>query len=192
MVESARARSEEHRRWIAWSAIAAVGVVALSFATSDSALAGGIAATRYSARFSALVFALALAARGGRPWMLATNQVQLTLSFVAAHGIHYATVVGRAAMEPGNRLRHASLESLAVVAAGFGLLALLALTARAQSRTGARAHRIAFYLVGVLLAIALGSHARTYASSALAFSALAAAFLWRVATAVVACHRDNP
>ncbi len=65
---------------------------------------------------------------------LATNQVELTLGFVAAHGIHYATVVARAAIEPENRLRHPSLEPLAVVAAGFGLLALLALRDRGQER----------------------------------------------------------
>ena len=180
-----------HRRWIAWSAVAAAGVVALSFAASDGALAGAIAATRNSARFSALVFALALAARAGRPQQLATNQAELTLAFVAAHGIHYATVVARAAIEPGNRLRELSVEPLAIVGAGFGLLALLALTARARSASGARTHRIAFTLVGALLAIALGSRARVSAPSALALSILAAAFVWRLASALTVWRSDN-
>lgn len=174
-----------HRRWIAWPAAAAAGVVALSFAASDGALAGAIAATRNSARFSALVFALALVARAGRPPQLATHQVELTLAFVAAHGIHYATVVARAAIEPENRLRELSVEPLAVVAAGFGLLALLALTARARSASGVRTHRIAFGLVGVLLAAALGSRVRIFVPSALALLVLAAAFVWRLASALI-------
>jgi len=119
------------RRWIIWAAVAAAGVVALSFAASDSALAGAIAATRNTARFSALVFALALAVGAGRPVQLAAHQAELTLAFIVAHGIHYATVVGRAAIEPENRLRELSIEPLAVVTARFGLLALLPLTARA-------------------------------------------------------------
>jgi len=172
---------KRERRWIAWSAVAAAAVVGLSFAASDSALAGAIAATRYSARFSALVFALALAARAGRPVQLGTHQAELTLAFVAAHGIHYATVVARAAIEPENQLRGLSVAPLAVVGAGFGLLALLALTARAQSAWGARTHRIAFGVVGLLLAVALGSRARIFVPSALALSALAVAFVWRVA-----------
>ena len=71
------------------------------------------------------MFALALAVRAGRPPQRAAHQAELTLAFVAAHGIHYATVVARAAIEPENRLRELSIEPLAVVAAGFGLLALL-------------------------------------------------------------------
>jgi len=169
------------RRWIIWAAIAAAGVVALSFAASDGVLAGGIAATRNTARFSALVFALALAVGAGRPVQLAAHQAELTLAFVAAHGIHYATVVARAAIEPGNRLRELSVEPLAVVGAGFGLLALLAFTARARSAWGARTHRMAFGLVGLLLAVALGSRARISAPSALALLTLAAAFAWRMA-----------
>jgi len=176
---------KRERRWIAWSAVAAAGVVALSFAASDSALAGAIAATRNTARFSALAFALALAVRAGRPPQLAAHQAELTLAFVAAHGIHYGTVVARGAIEPENRLRGLSMEALAVVGAGFGLLALLALTARARSAWGARTHRIAFGLVGLLLAVALGSRARISVPSALTLLALAAAFVWRVAGALM-------
>ncbi|HWE26186.1 MAG TPA: hypothetical protein VG496_19785, partial [Myxococcales bacterium] len=107
-------------RWVLWSAVAATAVVAFSFATSDGALAGAVAATRNSARFSALVFALALAARAGRPVALAANQVELTLAFVAAHAIHYITIIDRAFVDPTSPLRHPSLEPFVVVAVGSG------------------------------------------------------------------------
>ena len=76
-----------------------------------------------------------IAARGTQTSPSAATDARLC----RGSGIHYATVVARAAIEPENRLRHPSLEPLAVVAAGFGLLALLALTARARSRSRARA-----------------------------------------------------
>jgi hypothetical protein len=46
-------------------------------------------------------------------------------------------------------------------------------------------------LVGAVLAVALGSRNRTDAPSALVFSALAAAFLWRVATTFINRRRDS-
>ena len=52
-------------------------LVAVScFVLAGDVLAGAMWATRFSARFSALVFAFALAARAGRPKLLAARQVE--------------------------------------------------------------------------------------------------------------------
>jgi len=156
-------------------------VVALSFATADDVLAGAITATRHIARFSGLVFAVALVARAGRPHWVASYRAELTLAFVAAHGVHYATVIARAAVEPGNALRHPNLEALGIVTGGFGLLLVLALTARARAPAAAHLHAFAFYVAFGLLALALGSGARRSRWSMIAEVLLIAAFLWRIA-----------
>src|SRR5260370_10195144 len=86
--------AEREEAWIPWAhAAMALVVVALSFATAGSALPGAIAATRNSARFSALVFAVALAARAERPRPLVRRRIQITLAFDAAHVVHYVTVI---------------------------------------------------------------------------------------------------
>jgi len=72
-----------HRRWIAWSAVAAAGVVARSFATSDRAVSALSPPRVIRRASSALVFALARC----RPWATVgarTNQVELTLGFCRA------------------------------------------------------------------------------------------------------------
>ena len=143
------------RAWVVlWSVVAATAIVAFSFATADDLLGGAGAAARNSARFSAFLFAVALAARAGRPPQLGAHQIELTLGFVAAHAIHYGTVLARAAIDPANALRQPSLDALVVVAGGVGLLALVGLTARAHSTSASRAHAIAFYIVGAIFAAA--------------------------------------
>jgi hypothetical protein len=67
-------------------------VVATCFAASDSVVAGAVAATRYSAYFSGLVAAVALVARDPRPIALVERRTEWTMAFVAAHGVHFATV----------------------------------------------------------------------------------------------------
>jgi hypothetical protein len=150
-------------------------VVALCFASSDGVLAGSIAATRYSARLSGIVLAFALAARA--PWPLAARRAQLALAFVAAHGVHYATVIGRAVVEPGNRLRHPAAESLVVVGGGVALLGLVAMTARSTSTVGARTNAIAFYIAWAALTLASASRVRTSLPSVVVLGVLVLALL---------------
>ena len=110
--EDARRR----RRTFIWVATSlALGVVATCFAASETALAGAVAATRYSARFSGLVMAAAVLARAPRPVGWARWRTELTFAFVAAHGVHYAAVALRAWLEPGSKLRTLAIDVVVVV-----------------------------------------------------------------------------
>jgi hypothetical protein len=172
------------------TAAVALAVIALSFAATGELVAGAVVATRQTARLSALVFAAALVARAGRPRLLGDRRVELTLAFVAAHLVHFASVIARAFVEPGNGLRHPSPMALAVVTGGLALILLIALTARAASAVGARVNAVAFYVAFGLLAAALGKHAATYWPAAVAFTVLLAAFVWRVGCALASPLRS--
>jgi hypothetical protein len=172
--------SQQRLIWI-MSAIA-LAVAIACFATADNVLAGSIAATRYTARFSGLVLAFAVVARA--PWPLASRKAQLTLAFVAAHCIHYATVVARAVIEPSNPLRLPRVENFLVVGAGAALLLLISLTAKATSKAGARTNAVAVYLAWTALALASASRLRTSTPSAVVLSVLVLAMLWRIGFAL--------
>lgn len=90
MLEESSRRTRRAFIWVATGL--ALLVVATCFATSDSVLAGAVAATRYSASFSGLVAAAALSARALRPIALSKRRTELTLAFVAAHGVHCSRV----------------------------------------------------------------------------------------------------
>ncbi len=158
----------------------AIAIVAVCFFASGDAVSGAIAATRFTARFSACVFALTVIARAGRPTILATHWQSLTFAFVAAHAVHYGTVATRAFLEPGNRLRHPTLVPLLIVAGGVSLLVALAATRR-------RLQSVVFYVAGTLLALALSSRAATpteHPTSTIALAFLLAAFAWRIGSAI--------
>jgi hypothetical protein len=174
------ATSEKRLIWIVSGL--ALAVVIVCFATADSVLVGSIAATRYTARSSGLVLAFAVAARA--PGQLASRKTRLTLAFVAAHGIHYATVVARAVVEPSNQLRHFRAENFVVVGAGVTLVVLIALTAKATSEAGARTNAVAVYVAWTALALASASRLRTAIPSAVVLSALVLAMLWRIGFAL--------
>ena len=160
MLEGSSRRSRRAFIWVTTGL--ALVVVAVCFATSEDVLAGAVAATRYSARFSGLVMAAAVVARAPRPVAWSMRRTELTLAFVAAHGVHLATVTLRALVEPANKLRSFSIEVELVVFLGFLLLALLAATARATSPTGRRANAIVFYVAWAVLAFASATRAPTF------------------------------
>ena len=177
--------SRRNRRAFIWIATGlAVLVVATCLATAGDVVAGAIAATRYSARFSGLVLAAALVARAPRPVALSMRRTELTFAFVAAHGVHFATVVLRALVEPGNKLRTFALDVAVVVLLGLVLLALIAGTARATSVAGRRTNAIAFYVAWTVFVLGSASRARTALAAAVVLAALAAAMLWRIGSAV--------
>jgi len=173
--------SRRSRRAFIWVATAlALVVVAACLATGEDIVAGAVAATRYSARFSGLVMAAAVVARAPRPVAWSRRRTELTLAFVAAHGVHLATVIGRALLEPASQLRTFSIEVDLVVLGGFGLLAVIAATARAASVPGKRANAIAFYVAWTVLTLGSALRARTALASAVVLAALGAAMLWRI------------
>jgi hypothetical protein len=182
MLDESSTRSRRAFIWVATGL--ALLVVATCLAFSDDVLAGAVAATRFTARLSGLVMAAALVARGPRPVAWSRRRTELTLAFVAAHGVHLATVILRALVEPGNKLRSFTIEVDLVVLLGLILLALIAGTARATSLAGRRANAIAFYLAWTVLAVGSASRARTYVTSAVVLGALSAAMLWRIGSGV--------
>jgi len=180
-VESSR-RSRRAFIWVATGF--ALLVVATCFAVSADALTGAVAATQYSARFSGLVMVAALVARAPRPAALSMRRTELTLAFVAAHGVHFATVALRALIDPGSKLRSFALDVALVVLAGLVLLAVLAGTVRATSPGGRRIHAVAFYVAWTVLTLGSASRAATHPSSAVVLGALSAAMLWRIGSEV--------
>ena len=173
--------SGHSRRAFIWVATGlALVVVAACLATGEDIVAGAVAATRYSARFSGLVMAAAVVARAPRPVAWSRRRTELTLAFVAAHGVHFATVIGRALLEPASKLRTFSIEVDLVVLGGFGLLAVIAATARAASVPGKRANAIAFYVAWTVLTLGSALRTRTALASAVVLAALGAAMLWRI------------
>jgi hypothetical protein len=178
--------SRRSRRAFIWVTTGlALGVVGTCFATSDDVLAGAVSATRYSARFSGLVLAGALVARAPRPVAWSRWRTELTFAFVAAHGVHFATVAFRALVEPDSKLRSFAIDVVVVVLAGLTLLAVIARTARATSPAGRRANAFAFYLAWTVLALGSASRARGSLASAVVLAALSTAMLWRIASRAV-------
>src|SRR5262245_51194511 len=182
MLDESSTRSRRTFIWVATGL--ALVVAATCLATAGDVVAGAVAATGYSARFSGLVMAAALVARAPRPVAWSRRRTELTLAFVAAHGVHLATVVLRALVEPDNRLRSLALEVDLVVLLGLLLLALVAGTARATSVAGRRANAIAFYLSWTVLALASALRAPTHVTSAVVLFALSAAMVWRIGSGV--------
>jgi hypothetical protein len=175
--------SRRSRRAFIWGATGlALGVVGTCLATSDDVLAGAVAATRDSARFSGLVLAAALVARAPRPVAWSRWRTELTFAFVAAHGVHYGTLVLRALVEPDSRLRSFAIDVVLVVLFGVALLAVIARTARATSPAGRRANAIAFYLAWTVFALGSASRAPDSVASAVVLAALGAAMIWRIAS----------
>lgn len=162
-------------RTIVLVTLAAIAIVGACYLAAPDIVSFAIQATRYSARFSALVFAAAVVARAGRPRFLATRWQSLTFAFVAAHLVHYGTVAARGFLEPGNHLQHPTWRVVMVVAGGVTLLVAVAITrGRWQSAV--------FYLTGGLLTAALGSralHPTHHPASTTVLSVLVAAFVWR-------------
>jgi len=173
--------SRRSRRTFIWAATGlAVLVVATCLATAGDLVAGAVAASRYSARFSGLVMAAAVVARAPRPVAWSRRRTELTFAFVAAHGVHLATVVLRALVEPGNKLRTFGLEVVVVVLLGVVLLAIVAGTAKATSLTGRRVNAMAFYVAWTVLALASATRARVSLASAVVLAVLGIAMLWRI------------
>ena len=83
------------RKLVLLAAATAVVIAALCF-VGNTPVAGLKLATIVTARFSGLIFTFALVARASQ---LASRRVTLMLAFVAAHGVHFATVVARAIVD---------------------------------------------------------------------------------------------
>ena len=175
-------------RKLIWLATAvSVAAAAISFIGEGNTLGVLGEAVRRTAKVSGFFFALALIARGGFPRWFGENRVALLMAFVAAHGVHLATVALNAALDPHNSLRTLSTTTVLSVTIGFGLLLLTALTARATSGIRLRANIFGFYALWVLFVLAFFGHAQGIQGregepgAAALFLFLVLAMAWRIA-----------
>ena len=130
--------------------------VALTLALYGSGLQGIDVATRSSARFSALVFAVALGARlgpSGIAWMRA---------FVAAHVVHYATVSYEAVTNVHHRLHALDAWDGVVIISGVLLLLPLASAWFQRGTIWRRLNAAAVFLVGATFAGGAALNATRY------------------------------
>ena len=133
-------RQRAANRFVPGSLLAASVVVGLTLYWYGVNLQGLDVATRNSARFSALVFAVALAMRSrrtGTAWMRA---------FVAAHLVHYGSVLYQAVTDVHTRMHAISVEHSVVIIAGVLLLVPLAFASSDSSRVWRRLNAAAVLL----------------------------------------------
>jgi len=116
---------------------------------------GAHAAARNTARFSALCFIVAFATPGLARWFQGIPQTGLTLSFVAAHLVHYAVVAVLLATFERARLVHDFIRLAPIALAGFALVVALGFTAsHRSSRLYMFAHIVSLYIVFIIFCLA--------------------------------------
>ena len=130
-------------------------VAGLRYAILGWSLAGAHAATRNTARFSAICFAIAFAgpalARLGRR---VPSEAILILALVAAQGIHFAAVIALLSIFERAHVAHNPLQTAVVFTVGFGLVLVASLTAQPRVGHCYRATR-AFVLYAIFLIFTL-------------------------------------
>ena len=122
------------------SLVAASLVVGLTLYSYGVGLEGLDVATRNSARFSALVFSVALAARAG------STGTRWMRGFVAAHLVHYVTVLYQAVTDVHTRMHVLSAGHLVTIVAGLVLLLPLAFASPGSGSPWRRLNAVAVIL----------------------------------------------
>lgn len=144
------------------SSIGAALVAAVTLLSAGTDAPGALLAARNTARFSSVVFALALLVSSvdrSRFPSLAARRVALWWSFVAAHLVHYAMVVFQIFVNPQARRHLLELPGIVVAALGFSLVLVIGFTAAARTRAQAVWNRIATWTAAVSFLLALGTGA---------------------------------
>ena len=131
--------------------------------------AGAAIVARITARYSGLLFAVALALRS-----LPKYGVPAMYAFVAAHFVHFAKVLDLFWVDP----LHHRLQPMTVAVLAFGVLLITTVGitngARPDQPWRARANAFTVYLTWLLFAVALGSNSIKYLPSAPIFLAILA------------------
>jgi hypothetical protein len=163
-------------------------VATLSFYSTRDHVAGAHRAARNSAVFSALVFAIALARRGGAT--PATFETGLTLNFVAAHAVHYSAVASVMVLDVASDLHNMRRGTPFVIAFGVTLLTLVAATARRNTRAKGIVNSIATYIVWTLFTVAFsGRGLKGDVVPAVMFGVMLLALGVRISRAIKARHK---
>lgn len=164
------------------AAVLAAAIAALCF-IGNSATESLRTATLVTARFSGLLFAIALVARASRPTALAARRVELMFAFVAAHGVHFSAVLARAIFDSKSDFHNLKPQTFLSFAIGFSLIGVLAFTIRARKAAARVTHSIVIYVIWALFTVAFFS-GRHYPASAAMFAVVVAAIIIRVALGI--------
>jgi DMSO/TMAO reductase YedYZ heme-binding membrane subunit len=160
-------------------------VIGLTLASAGADPPGLAAAARNTARLSALVLALAVIA-GAPGWpRWHRHRVALTCAFVAAHMVHFGSVLALAIGDPTHGLHRLETPMLVITVVGFVHVLLIAVTdgAPAERRGRRWTHALLFYSAVAIVALALGSGAAGSAASAATLVVVGGAVVLRVAGA---------
>lgn len=143
-------------RILLWIAAANAVVAVLTYATLGWSAAGAHAATRNTARFSGICFAIAFAspalARFGRRF---SAEATLILAFVAAQGIHFVAVIVLLSVFERAHVANHLLQTAVVATVGFGVVLAASLTSQPRVGRWYSAMR-AFALYAIFLIFTLG------------------------------------
>ncbi len=164
-----------------WTATAATALVAaaslLMWGWDPEGLAS---AARNTARFSGIVFALALLSRSANWPNLFARRWSLFFAFVAAHGVHYAAVLMLAVFDTGHELHQLKPAAIVTLSGGFGLLLAAAMTAGTSTEPfRSRVHTGVFYLLGLIFLVGFGSRMLHAPASGVVFGVVLLAFVAR-------------
>lgn len=154
-------------------------VVALTLLAFGAGPEGTLLAARNTARFSSLVFSLALLAwAAGRAAAPA-----LTWAFVSAHLVHYGAVFAQIFVNAEARAHLLATRGMVFSAAGLALALTIGFTTSARSRAGTSLHRAAASIAALsfLMALVVGAIRGHRIDVALA--------VFLVASIAVAAHR---
>lgn len=164
------------------AALFAAALASLGFIGSSS-VEGLRTATLVTARFSGLLFAIALVSRASRPIALAQHRAELMLAFVAAHGVHFGAVLARAMFDSKSDFHNLKPQTVLSFAIGFSLIGVLAFTIRARTSATRVAHSVAIYVIWTIFILGFFSGRRQPASAAM-LVVVVAAMLIRIALGI--------
>lgn len=146
--------------WVSAALATVVAFAAYFYAGADKAALAFTA--RNTARFSGLVFALALVARSPRMAPLFAQRWPLFWAFIAAHGVHFLSVLAIIIFDPTHPLRASLLRLAITLAVGYGIVLASAMTAGpADAPFHSCAHTALFYVVALLFVVAFVSGVRS-------------------------------
>ncbi|HUR36216.1 MAG TPA: hypothetical protein VM009_00260 [Terriglobales bacterium] len=169
------------RKQAIFAATLATAVVGITFLLLRGWNPVGLASSaRNTARFSGILFALALLARSTRWPSLFARRWELFFAFVAAHGVHFGAVIMVAAFDTTHKLHQLEAMPIMTLMGGFSLLVFAAVTAgTAEVPFTSRMHGVFFYLLGVIFLVGFGTRAMHSRASAAMLVVVLLAFIVR-------------
>ena len=144
------------RTLVMWAIAANTLVAAIAFALYGWTAIGAHVAARSTARISVLVFLVAFAQPGLARWVDSLpSYVALVHAFVAAHCVHFVTVLITLVLDATHHLRRAPASVMAVLTVGFLLVLVSGITVGLRERRSGRVmHGVAIYAVFAIFLVA--------------------------------------